>query len=115
MKKELPEAGLAEKEAYLSGVLDVFIVEGNSMLTVLKSGDCVFVDPKLEPEIGDIILFHHPFIQNKKLVKRIAEITTEGNFIVLGDNPPESTDSRSFGAILPKNILGVVVYRFDGE
>ena len=115
MKKKLPEAGLAEREAYLSGFLDVFIIEGNSMLPVLKTGDCVFINPELNPEIGDIILFHHPFIQNLKVVKRLAEITNEGNYFVRGDNPQESTDSRSYGAILAKNVLGVAVCKFVGQ
>jgi nickel-type superoxide dismutase maturation protease len=115
MKKELPEADSFEKEAYLKGLREIFVIKGNSMLPALKSGDCVIINPELEPEIGDVILFHHPFIQNLKVVKRITEITAEGNYIVRGDNPQESTDSRSYGAILAKDILGVAVCRFDGD
>lgn len=115
MKKKLPDADAVEKQAYLQGFRSIFIIKGNSMLPVLKSGDGVIFNPELKPEIGDIILFHHPFIQNLKVVKRISEITPEGNFIVHGDNPPESTDSRSYGAILAKNVLGVAVCRFDGD
>ncbi len=115
MKKELPEADLFEKAAYFLGYRDIFIIEGDSMLPTLKPGDCVFINPELKPEIGDIVFFRHPFIQNLYVVKRLADITPEGNYYVLGDNPPESTDSRSFGAILAKDILGVAVCRFDGN
>lgn len=115
MKKELPDADAVEKQAYLQGFRQIFVIKGNSMMPALKSGDCVIFNPEIEPKIGDIILFHHPFIQNLKVVKRISEITAEGNFIVLGDNPSESTDSRSYGAILAKDVLGVAVCKFDGE
>ena len=115
MKKDLPDADAVEKQAYLQGFRKIFVIKGNSMFPALKSGDGVIFNPELEPETGDIILFHHPFIQNLKVVKRIAEITSEGNFIVRGDNPQESTDSRSYGAILAKDVLGVAVCRFDGN
>jgi nickel-type superoxide dismutase maturation protease len=115
MKKELPNADTVEKEAYLQGFRRIFVIEGNSMLPVLKSGDCVIFNPELEPETGDIIFFHHPFIQKLKVVKRVSEITAEGNYIVLGDNPSESTDSRSYGAILAKDVLGVAVCKFDED
>lgn len=115
MKKELPDADAVEKQAYLQGFRQIFVIKGNSMFPTLKDGDCIIFNPELEPETGDIILFNHPFIQNLKVVKRISEITAEGNLIVLGDNPSESTDSRSYGAILAKNVLGVAVCRFDGD
>lgn len=111
MKNELPIAGDIEKEAYLQGFRKIVVIEGDSMFPTLKSGVCVVFNPKIKPEIGDIILFYHPFIDNLKVVKRISEITAEGNFIVRGDNPQESTDSRSYGAILQKNVLGVAVCR----
>jgi nickel-type superoxide dismutase maturation protease len=114
MKKALPEADRFEKEAYLRGEREIFVIEGNSMLPVLKSGDCVIVNAALKPEIGDIILFRHPFIKNLKVVKRVVEITPEGGFRVLGDNLSESTDSRSYGAVPAKDVLGVAVCRFDG-
>ena len=115
MKKELPEADRFEKEAYLKGLREIFVIKGNSMLPTLNPGDCVIINPELKPEISDIVLLRHPFIQNLKIVKRIDEITAEGNFIVRGDNPQESTDSRNFGAILAKDILGVAVCRFTGD
>ncbi len=111
MKNKLPTADFFEKAKYFLGWRDIFIIEGDSMLPTLKSGDCVLIDPESKPEIGDIVFFRHPFIQNVNVVKRLAEITPEGNYIVLGDNPPESTDSRNFGAISPKNILGAAVSR----
>ena len=111
MESELPEADFFEKAAYFLGWWDIFIIEGESMRPTLQPGDCVFINPKLKPKIGDIALFQHPFKQNINVVKRLAEITPDGRFFFLGDNAPESTDSRSFGAVLPKDILGVAVCR----
>ncbi|MEO6588647.1 MAG: nickel-type superoxide dismutase maturation protease [Pyrinomonadaceae bacterium] len=111
MKNELPEADFLDKAAYFLGWRDIFIIEGSSMLPTLKPGDCILINPGLKPNIGNIVFFRHPYIQKVYVVKRLAEITLEGSYIVLGDNPPESTDSRSFGAILAVNILGVAVCR----
>jgi signal peptidase I len=36
----------------------------------------------------------------------------DGEFVVLGDNRDHSVDSRFFGVVTPKNILGRVIFRF---
>lgn len=111
MKNGLPEADWIETAAYYLGWREIFRIEGDSMLPVLKNGEFVFINPYLEPQIGDIVLARHPFKQSVKIVKRLKEITSEGKFFLGGDNAPESTDSRSFGAIQAKDILGVAVCR----
>ncbi len=88
-----------------------FLVEGDSMLPNLKDGDAVLINPTAKPEKDDIVLAQHPFKQSVKILKRVGEIDANGNYILVGDNSTESTDSRSFGAILPKNILGKAVCR----
>jgi nickel-type superoxide dismutase maturation protease len=112
MKNGLPKAGWLEKAAYILGWRKIFLVEGNSMLPTLSHGDCVFINPRLKPQIGDIVLARHPFKQSVNIIKRVGEITADGRFFLVGDNAPESTDSRSFGAIQAKDILGVAVSRF---
>lgn len=58
--------------------------------------------------VGDVIVFSHP-VTKQKIIKRIAEIKKE-KLYVLGDNKKESTDSRSFGWIDKKSIIGKVIY-----
>jgi type IV secretory pathway protease TraF len=42
------------------------------------------------------------------MIKRVARVTPDGRLFVVGDNPSESTDSRTFGALPPSQILGKV-------
>ena len=57
--------------------------------------------------MSDIVVTRHPFVRNKLLVKRL--VRWEGERMVLeGDNPSESTDSRSLGPIPATDLLGVV-------
>ena len=58
--------------------------------------------------IGDVLLFKHPFIKNKNLVKRVTNITKNNLYFLQGDNPSHSTDSRAFGLIHKKNIIAII-------
>jgi nickel-type superoxide dismutase maturation protease len=111
MENELPLADEREEKAYLDGLREIFLIEGDSMFPVLKHGELVLFDPYAEPSAGDIVLARHPFKKSVRLVKRVREITDEGKYFLVGDNPLESSDSRSFGAIPAKDILGVAVCR----
>lgn len=88
-----------------------FLVEGDSMSPTLKNGDAVLINSPANLQVGDIVLAKHPFKQSVKMLKRISEIDDSGNYLLIGDNPAESADSRSFGAIPAKDILGVAVCR----
>ena len=78
------------------------------MLPNLKDGDVVLVKASESYQIGDIVVANHPFKQSVVLIKRVREID-ENDFFLIGDNPSESTDSRTLGNILIKDILGIVV------
>lgn len=82
------------------------------MLPAYRDGDLVLVDAGayagLPPRPGDVVLVAHPYRSDVRLVKRVERITGDGCVFVLGDNPSESTDSRSFGALRPSQILGKV-------
>ena len=82
-------------------------VQGDSMLPSLKDGDEVLVQPTESYQIGDIVVAKHPFKQSVVLIKRVSEIDKTSVFLT-GDNPRESTDSRTLGKILIKDILGKV-------
>ena len=76
------------------------------MYPTLKEGDMVLINPNAALEIGDIVVARHPFKKSVNIIKRIAEILPGERYILLSDNLEESSDSRSFGAIDAKDILG---------
>ena len=81
------------------------------MLPALKSGDTILVNPRAKIKPGDIVAANHPYITTVKLVKRVDSIDSQGRFVLTGDNPQESTDSRSFGSIAKNEIVGKVICR----
>lgn len=115
MENALPDADWWEELAYISGFREIFKVEGDSMLPALKDGDLVLINPSAEFEIGDIVLARHPFKQSVKIIKRVAEILEGEKYILLGDNSDESSDSRAFGSIAAKDILGKAEARIKPE
>ena len=93
-----------------------FRVLGNSMLPLLKPGDELLIIPnaykRSRPTPGDIVVAAHPRRPDVRLVKRVASVTEDGHCTLLGDNPLESTDSRDFGPVPAKKLLGQVACRF---
>lgn len=81
------------------------------MSPTLKDGDAVLINPKEKAQIDDIVLASHPFKKSIKILKRVKEITADGDLFLVGDNPAESTDSRSFGAVPLKYLIGKVTCR----
>lgn len=78
------------------------------MLPILKDGDKVLVKPETNLQIGDIVVAKHPY-KITPIIKRITKISTGGKVFLSGDNPDESTDSRTFGEISIKDVLGKVI------
>ncbi len=88
-------------------------VTGDSMHPTLSSGDTVFVNPSAystsSPQVGEIVVAHHPYQRNLSIIKRIADITDERRLVLHSDNPKAGTDSRSFGTISPNRLIGKVI------
>lgn len=82
------------------------------MLPTLKDGDQVLVKSPKDLQIGDVVVSKHPY-RKTPIIKRIKEFSTGGKVFLTGDNPDESTDSRVFGEILEKDVLGKVVCRLE--
>ncbi|HLA94930.1 MAG TPA: nickel-type superoxide dismutase maturation protease [Pyrinomonadaceae bacterium] len=111
MRDEVPVAGIREWLEMLLGRRVGLRVEGNSMEPTLKSGDRVLVDPKAPIRPGDIVLTDHPFKSSIRLIKRLVSIEADGRIFLAGDNAAESSDSRIFGVISRKHLVGKVVSR----
>jgi nickel-type superoxide dismutase maturation protease len=113
---ELKDAHLSELLLWVIKLRRRFRITGNSMLPMLKPGDEVLVNPRayrsLLPHAGDIVVAQHPYRTDLCLVKRVVEVFSDGRCFIKGDNPSESTDSCSFGAVTPERILGRVTSRF---
>lgn len=94
---------------YFLGRRRGIIVEGNSMSPTLENGEKIFIKSAKKIEVGDIVLAKHPYKKSVKILKRVAEITEDGKLNLIGDNPSESSDTRSFGLILTENVIGKAV------
>jgi nickel-type superoxide dismutase maturation protease len=90
-----------------------YTITGHSMEPELLQGTQVLVSsiPYLffRPKTNDVIAFKNK--EDKKIyVKRIVGIKNN-TFYVLGDNKQDSKDSKSFGWITKKDIIGKVIYQ----
>jgi len=85
------------------------------MAPLLRQGEGVLADPSAYtdhiPQMGDIVVARHPFQTDVLLIKRVAGQPTDDGYDLRGDNPGESTDSRTFGSVRREFILGRVVSR----
>ena len=113
MDKRLPKANWIDIFLLTIGKRKRFRVNGDSMLPCLKNGDEVLVKHVIKPQVSDVILARHPYKKSVTILKRISEITKDGKYFVIGDNPNDSTDSRTFGTIPLDDILGKVEKRIN--
>lgn len=92
-----------------------FRVVGASMLPLLEAGTEVLINPaayrQQPPQPGDLVVARHPHQPGLRLIKRVVYVDPGGCFLQ-GLNTAASTDSREFGLVLQKDLLGQVVCRF---
>ncbi len=81
----------------------------------LLPGDWLLADPVAyvdrSPVLGDLVLVPDPREPSRLLVKRVAEVYTDG-LVVVGDAPDASTDSRSFGPVEASAVEGRPWFRY---
>jgi phage repressor protein C with HTH and peptisase S24 domain len=80
------------------------------MEPTIQSGSSVLVSslPYIfkSPKLNDILAAR---IDGKVVIKRISKIE-KNKYFITGDNPNDSFDSRKFGMIGRRDILGKVIY-----
>ena len=93
-----------------------YTIKGDSMKPTYEPGDKVYINRLAylfkKPKIGNVVIiknFPQPInqAQSRHLIKRINNISKQGFFLV-GDNKNKSTDSRHFGLVKKKDIIGKV-------
>lgn len=87
--------------------LKLYRVEGRSMLPTFGEGTLLLGSALITPRPGHVVVLRHEPLS----VKRVAHASDSG-FWVEGDNPPASTDSRSFGYVQRKDIEAVIFMPF---
>lgn len=92
-------------------------IKGTSMFPTLKAGEVVLASPLpylfIKPNVNDIVVCLNP--QDKHVIIKRIQAIKEKRFFVVGDNYKESTDSRSFGYIARKDIIGKIIYKLKTE
>jgi nickel-type superoxide dismutase maturation protease len=86
-------------------------VTGASMRPTLEPGDRLLVLAWRRIRAGDLVAVADPRQPARTLVKRVGRVDN-ATVTVLGDDPAASTDSRSFGPLARKTVLGRAVYRY---
>ena len=83
-------------------------IVGHSMEPTVKDGQVVWVNRWAyllsQPQVKDIVLFK---LGDKFFVKRIIQVK-KAEYLLSGDNRQDSLDSRQFGFVQQKDIVGKV-------
>ena len=86
------------------------------MAPALSPGERVLVNKAAywlgRPRPGDLVVVRDPRQPERLLIKRIGESANGDGWLVLGDNPVASTDSRAFGPVRREDIVGKVWFRY---
>ena len=115
MADSLPETNLLTLCLWLLRRRRRLKIVGNSMLPLLQPGEEILMDinayKQAKPKINDIVVAIQPR-DRITIVKRVKQITPDGKYFLVGDNPSQSTDSRHWGTVSHQDILGKVTNRF---
>lgn len=86
-------------------------VQGSSLSPSFLDGDFVLtlkIPFRFIPiKRGDVVVFHHPIYET--MIKRVESVSADGREIFVVGTHPDSTDSRKFGPIPLKNLVGKVI------
>jgi nickel-type superoxide dismutase maturation protease len=93
-------------------MIQILKVTGESLSPLFLEGDFVVVSkiPFVLRKIkaGDIVVFRHPVYGT--MIKKVEQISPDGEEILVLGTHPESTDSRQFGPLQRRQLVGKVVW-----
>ena len=92
-----------------------FAVRGDSMEPTFADGDFITaleVPGSLNLKPGALVVIRDPRGKGREMVKRVSEAMPNGDLVVVGDSPRQSTDSRHFGPVPRDLLIGRVVLRY---
>ncbi|HYF10883.1 MAG TPA: nickel-type superoxide dismutase maturation protease [Actinomycetota bacterium] len=84
-------------------------VVGGSMRPALEPGEWAIAVRAAAAGPGDVVVVEHPERPGFELVKRLIDVAPGDELWVEGDARDGSTDSRTFGAVAPGQLVGRVV------
>ena len=90
----------------------LLVICGDSMYPTYKDGEYLISLPVRFSKInvGDVLIFKTPYDPKRVVIKRVNMISTfTKELFFLGDNLDNSYDSRNYGFIPYKNVLGKLV------
>ena len=97
-------------------MLRLLKIRGDSMAPEYSQGDFVLVSKipffLARPSPGDVIAFRQPGYG--LYIKRIQNVTLDDGVNVIGSHP-ESVDSRVFGPVRRKDIVGKVIWHIKKD
>lgn len=106
-------------ETELDNPLPFFVIYSNTMSPALKINDLIIIgDGKMfnSTNVGEIIVFNKPAGEDRIIVHRVSEITSENGkrvIITKGDDSPVSIPGIDF-PINSQNFIGRVKYVIPG-
>ena len=90
----------------------LLVICGDSMFHTYKDGEHLISIPTTfsKIKVGDVLIFKTPYDKKRVVIKRVNMISTyTKELFFLGDNLDNSFDSRNYGFVPYKNVLGKVV------
>lgn len=81
-------------------------VVGDSMLPTLRPGQLVIATRWVRLSPGSIVIAP---LGGREVIKRVKSVKAQG-IELIGDNLEASTDSRVYGLVDPRSVIGVVIW-----
>jgi phage repressor protein C with HTH and peptisase S24 domain len=81
-------------------------IVGESMAPTLKANQIVIAIRTKKYKPGQIVIAKQ---SNREVIKRLR-LAGNGDYLLFGDNSLKSSDSRQYGPIKAKNIMGRVLF-----